>query len=212
MYSFCKVNDNFYYVEGRDDAPVAKICILVGSDASMLVDVGNENEQILNLYKGINDFNLPEIKYIVITHFHDDHIKNAPVFKNIPFLLSKYTSKYVQNEKIIIDKSTTINLGDFEVVIDKLPNSHSKGSLLIYAKKIKTMFIGDCLCGKIRNDEMFLNRSSTYEMIKKIREYDTEQYVDGHSSLEDTSKEQVESILSKYEDIFKGNSLLDIKM
>ncbi|MFA6755400.1 MAG: MBL fold metallo-hydrolase [Bacilli bacterium] len=198
MYSFIKYSDEIYYVEGNPSQPTPKIVIISGKLCSLLIDTGNEIEQIESLKEGIKKFNLPPIKYIVITHFHDDHIHNISYFKDLEIIASKYTAKYIKYKTKIIDSKTSIDLGNLLVTIDILPNSHAKGSLLVYEYKSRIMFIGDALCGKIIGQKLYLNKSSTYEMIKKISEYDVKDFIDGHSNPNDTTKDKVMETLIRY--------------
>jgi len=205
MFNFIKVNEHLYYVEGLKNEPTPKICLVVGNKSSMLIDVGNKVEQIDSLNKGIEDNKLPGIKYVVITHFHDDHLHNINLFKDKEIIVSKQTAKYVKFTSQLFIEKTTIDLGNYLVTIDNLPNSHAKGSLLVYLNQDKIMLIGDALCGKITADSYTINRSLTYELKKRIEEYNVDFFIDGHSNLEDTTKEKVYKLIESYCNSLKKN-------
>ncbi|MFA7222121.1 MAG: MBL fold metallo-hydrolase [Bacilli bacterium] len=205
-YKYHKINERLYYVDGAKDKPVPKISLINCGDFSVLVDVGNEEGQVESLNKMIKEFNLPIIKYVIITHFHDDHIHNIGHFSNFSIIATKYTMKYIKCIDAPLEKPMIIEAKNFNIKIDFLPNSHSKGALLIYEDLDKVMFIGDALCGRILGDKVYLNRSSTYEMIKKFNEYDVSFYVDGHSDLEETTKTKVEETLNSYKKLFKEHN------
>lgn len=213
MYEFIKFNDYIFYVNGKEDEPIPKISLVVGKGFSVLIDVGNKKEQLIALDNGILKYNLPKIAYIIITHFHDDHIHNLNYFNDAKILCSKYTSKYISKESTIIDRKTTLNIGNLNLIIDTLPNSHAKGSLLIYDDLNKVMFVGDAFGPKILNDKLFINKASTYELIKKINEYEVEAFLDGHSNPRETTKEKVYNLLKDYQSLCKvsANDFIEIK-
>src|SRR5574344_2355783 len=205
MYEFKKLNESIYYVLGNKSEPCPKLSLVVGKDFSLLVDVGNKEEHVKILFNGIKEYNLPPIKYVVITHFHDDHLHNINYFKDYIVIASKQTSKYIKFPVNLFTEKLTLNLGEEEVTIDQLPNSHAKGSLLIYLNKEKVMFIGDALAGKILDDSYTINRSLTYELIKKIKEYDVATFIDGHGDIIMNNKDLVYQFLENYNKILKEN-------
>lgn len=203
MYEFKKVNESIYYVEGENNEPCPKISLIVGENFSLLIDVGNKKEQIDSLYEGIRKYSLPSLKYVVITHFHDDHLHNINEFKDKEIIASRQTCKYIKFPVNVYEKKSELDLGNLKVVIDELPNSHAKGSLLIYLPKEKMMFIGDAVAGKITKNSYSINRSLTYELNKKLKEYDVETYVDGHSRFILNNAKLINEEIENYNRILK---------
>src|SRR5574344_1209822 len=203
MYDFIKVNDELYYVEGNENEPCPKIFLIAGKESSLLIDVGNKIEQVNSLYEGIKKYNLSPLKYIVITHFHDDHLHNINEFKDKEIIVSKQTSKYIPFKVTIFIEKITLNLGDLPLIIDDLPNSHAKGSLLVYLPNSKMMFVGDALAGRILGDSYTINRSLTFELNKKLKEYEVNTYVEGHPKFSLNNAKMISEEIENYNRILK---------
>lgn len=75
-----KISDNLYYVGARDIASY----LLVGQKGHILIDAGYAEtvEQILDNINSLG-FDPKDIKYILITHSHDDHAGGANRLKKL---------------------------------------------------------------------------------------------------------------------------------
>ena len=62
-------------------------------------------------------------------NLHDDHLHNINLFKDKEIIVSKQTAKYVKFTSQLFIEKTTIDLGNYLVTIDNLPNSHGKGEV-----------------------------------------------------------------------------------
>ncbi len=126
----------------------------------MVIDPGGEPEKIEEMLNTL-DVNL---KYIVLTHWHGDHIGG------IPYLKEKYNPKilihrddeeglrnpeisltdYIGMENIIIDEDSRlddgdlIHLGNLEFKIIHTPG-HTAGGISIYCEEQKLIFTGDTM-------------------------------------------------------------------
>ena len=83
MYEFKKLNESIYYVLGNKSEPCPKLSLVVGKDFSLLLDVGNKEEQVKSLFNGIKEYNLPPIKYVVIWFVFFSHREKIVLCSNI---------------------------------------------------------------------------------------------------------------------------------
>ncbi len=132
----------FYLSEDPSMKVSPKIGIVRGSKGTLFFDCGNSSKQLRYLEKLRIEGKLPNPSYLVISHFHEDHILNFPYFRYSETYGSRQTSKYVRIDKIV-EERMEIDLGDIVVKVIPTPSAHSKGCLLIEADGI--LFLGDSL-------------------------------------------------------------------
>lgn len=134
----------------------------IGNDA-IIIDPGDEYEKIKKELDGLN------LKAILITHRHFDHIGALNNFKNIP----------IYEYKNIEEKEYNIGKFNFEVIYTK---GHTSDSVTYNFKKNKTMFTGDFLFkGTIgRTDLETSDKSEMKKSIEKIKKYENSKIYPGH--------------------------------
>ena len=139
--------------------------ILIEDKDVIIIDPGAEYEKIKEEIKDLN------IKAILITHYHFDHVGALSYFKNIEI----YDYKNV-NQKI------KINNFEFEIIETK---GHTSDSVSFYFEKENKMFVGDFLFQHTigRTDLETSNHNDIMKNIEKIKKYpkDTEIYP-GHGN------------------------------
>lgn len=139
--------------------------ILIEKNDAIIIDPGDEYEKIKEETKGLN------IKAILITHYHFDHVGALSYLKNIDI----YDYKNV-NKKIKIKNF------EFEIIETK---GHTSDSVSFYFKKENKMFTGDFLFQYTigRTDLETSNYNDIMKNIEKIKKYpkDTEIYP-GHGN------------------------------
>lgn len=139
--------------------------ILIEDEDAIIVDPGDEYEKIKEEIKDLN------IKAILITHYHFDHVGALSYFKNIEI----YDYKNV-NQKI------KINNFEFEIIETR---GHTSDSVSFYFKKENKLFSGDFLFQHTigRTDLETSNHNDIMKNIEKIKKYpkDTEIYP-GHGN------------------------------
>lgn len=131
--------------------------ILVIDSNAIIIDPGDEYEKIIENTKNLN------VKAILITHNHFDHIGALSKFKNIDI----YDYKNLKEQTYIIDKFK------FEVIKTK---GHSNDSLTYYFKQSNDMFVGDFIFKNSigRTDLETGNMDEMLKSIKKIKKYPKE--------------------------------------
>jgi glyoxylase-like metal-dependent hydrolase (beta-lactamase superfamily II) len=187
------ISDHLFYLSPDPDLICSDVGVIAGNTASLLIDAGASDKQRQALYSAVSKGELPDnFKYMVLTHFHPDHINNVKNFAGLTVYASKNTSRYTDYVNEIIEEPLTLDLGNLHPLIAPLPSIHAKGSLLIYVPEEKTMFVGDAFCLQDRDGKEYTNKDITLNMIATIRKYEVSRFVFGHhdqfSSFETAEK------------------------
>ena len=149
--------------------------ILNIENEALIIDPGDEYEKIL---EGLNNL---ELKAILITHRHFDHIGALNEFKNIP----------IYEYKNLEEKEYKIGKFKFEVIYTK---GHTSDSVTYYFKETKDMFTGDFLFKESigRTDLETGNNEEMKKSIEKIKQYPNVKIYPGHGEAT-TLKEEKEN-------------------
>ena len=127
---------------------------------TMIIDPGNVSEELINVLDAMKI----ELKYILLTHCHGDHIagankikekyggkilihrNDAEGLKNININLSTHIDlpPIIIEEDARIDDGDLIHVGELEFQVIHTPG-HTCGSIAIYCKKENMLFSGDTL-------------------------------------------------------------------
>lgn len=139
---------------------ITNVYIIVSENEAMVIDPGGEADKIISKLDELN----ANLKYILITHCHSDHIGaviELQKAKGGEVLISEEDGKAINNpirnlapfmgykvEKIKVDRFLSegdkIDLGDEEFEIIETPG-HTKGGICIYSAKQKILFSGDTI-------------------------------------------------------------------
>ena len=181
---------------GHDnDGPNPKIVLIFGEKASLFVDVSNDKAQLDDALRYIEENHLPSLKYVALTHFHDDHIGNLIYLPKGPELLaSKNTSRYLSKPSTILNQDQDLNLGGYSVRLILVPSLHAKGCLDVLAEGY--LFTGDSLYYRQSGSSYYYNAQIAYEMEKKHQAIPFLKAIGAHDSPIHT-KEEVMTYLAK---------------
>lgn len=159
-------------------------CFYISDDKNenaIIIDAGISSKQIVEKLGIINS--RPEnIKAILITHEHSDHIKGVDVFArsfNIPIYANEKTIKsrfLCSNNELInsITNNETLSLGKFE--IESFQKSHKAadpiGFTIINKKRVSVITDAGFVCSNIKSqikdaDFLFLEANHDIEMLEK---------------------------------------------
>lgn len=139
---------------------ITNVYIVISNKEAMIIDPGGEAEKIISK---LDDLNI-NLKYIILTHCHSDHIGAVTDVQNIKggkVLISEEDGKEINNpvrnlapfvgakiKKVQVDDFLSdgdkILLDDIEFEIIETPG-HTKGGICIYSPKEKVLFSGDTI-------------------------------------------------------------------
>lgn len=149
---------------------------------AVCIDPGNKNDSLLNFINE-NDLNL---KYILLTHGHYDHVQGVPYLKDtmakvvshkdeVEISSNAYyngSSSYSKDVTVIPDTLVSDNdiLEDFVTKIRVIHTpGHTKGGVCYYLEDLGMLFTGDTLFqGTIGRSDFYSGDSET--LLNSIRE------------------------------------------
>jgi glyoxylase-like metal-dependent hydrolase (beta-lactamase superfamily II) len=177
-----KLTDHIFIFPGNDaEGPNPKIVLLTGKEASLLVDVSNDPKQLKEVMDFCKNEGLSAVKYIALTHFHDDHIVNLMfVDQGIKLLASKNTARYLSREAQIITDDQDFDLGEYVIRLILVPSLHAKGCLDVLAEGY--LFVGDSLYYRQSGASYYYNAQIAYEMMKKYESIPFMSAINAHDS------------------------------
>lgn len=138
-------------------------CYIIQDESTketMIIDPGNTPENLINILDAMQI----NLKYIILTHCHADHIngvksikekyggkvlihrKDAEGLKNPDINLSKHIGldSIIIEEDARIDDGDILHIGQMEFEVISTPG-HTCGSICLYCEKEKMLFSGDTL-------------------------------------------------------------------
>ena len=189
----------------------ANTYLLVDNNNDAVVIDPSQNNNHLADYIIRNSLNL---KAVLLTHGHFDHLRGLDILVNIfnvPFYMSyletdlltdpfKNCSLYLSNKGIVVKSnpqtlcgSETLNILDEPIVVVSTPY-HTEGSISFYLKESKALFTGDALFeGSIGRDDLPTSvpkeRKATLERLMSFPS-ETKVYP-GHGRFTSIQKEKV---------------------
>ncbi len=155
------------------------------------------------------------IKYVVITHYHQDHWYGAQSYKDhgTKIIAHKNITKYVESDYSIdmlnlqkkmfkiydnvkltppsmpITKKTIIRMGDKEFHVEPFTPAHTNTDLIVYTPDDKMMYVGDLVStDTIPNaSDKFSNSSGWIKVLEKMKTYQVNKLLSGHNMPMDVS-------------------------
>jgi glyoxylase-like metal-dependent hydrolase (beta-lactamase superfamily II) len=186
-----KLTDHIYILPGHDsEGPNPKIVLLTGKESSLLIDVSNDPKQLDEVLAFQKKEGLSAVKFVALTHFHDDHIGNLIYLPDgIEILASKNTARYLNRPARILAEDTILDLGDYPLSLILVPSLHAKGCLDVLAERY--LFVGDSLYYRQSGSSYYYNPQIAYEMLKKVESIPFEVAISAHESPNHTKSEVV---------------------
>jgi glyoxylase-like metal-dependent hydrolase (beta-lactamase superfamily II) len=178
-------------ITGEQSFICSDIGIIKGEKETLLVDVGASAKQVQLLSDLLNKGNLKPVLKIILTHFHPDHLKNLSYFPGDEVYASKNTSRYVKVTNLV-NENIEIDLGSIHLEVFQIPSIHAKGSLGVYVKEDQIMFVGDALCLKEKDGQLYTNKDISLNTVSTLKKYQIKDFIYGHkgqfASCEQTLK------------------------
>ncbi len=69
-----QLTDKIYYMPHNNDTDRPTLGLICGSQYSLIVDSGNSPKHAKEFMTALLDMDIPPVKYLIITHWHWDHI------------------------------------------------------------------------------------------------------------------------------------------
>jgi len=181
--------------------PTANNCntYLIDGEAKILIDPGHRHlfGHVRNELERM-DISLYEMKLILVTHAHPDHMEGIDLFPNSHVGIHMEELNFIKQmtpyygdilgsggvEPDILFKEGTLEVGDVTLNIFHTPG-HSPGSICIYWPDKKVLFSGDLLfSGSIgRTDLPGGNGEKLKESIKRLMDLEIEYLLPGHGEI-----------------------------
>ncbi len=90
-----RLSDNFFYYPYREYGDRPNIGIVNGKEKTIIIDAGNSVSHAIDVCESLFYFNIKSPDYLLITHWHWDHIFGMENF-NIPSFASIHSKKYFE--------------------------------------------------------------------------------------------------------------------
>ena len=189
-----KIKDGFYEVTGAG----GNTSVRVTKDGLIVVDTKNLGEANYNdLMAQIKTVSTLPVKYVVITHVHQDHSGNTKSFEDAGAKvianegekaeLATYTAPAGKpaEPNVTYGKKTTIKLGGVKAEVYHFSRAHTGGDSVVYFPDLKIVAGGDALVNGAPNID-FANGGSAVEWPKLIAstlKLDFDTLIPGHGNV-----------------------------
>ena len=166
-----------------------------------IIDPSENAEIVLNNLKRY--IKAEDLKYIILTHFHEDHTLATPMIKegtNAEVLIHELDTKFLDfKPDRTLKGGEILNLGDCKMKVIHTPG-HTPGSICLYEEKSNGLFSGDTIFpngGVGRTDLLGGNTQQLIESIKGLCKLDVKILYPGHGEItdENVNKQIRESLL-----------------
>jgi cyclase len=151
-----KVHDDLYEIEGDG----GNVAVLVTNEGVILVDDKFEYDHDAILAK-IKEVTPQPVKYIINTHYHQDHSGGNAKFLPTTNIISTQNSRInilghkqsnvtgapVAPASIVFTTETAVFLGGKEVRAKYVGRGHTNGDAVVYFPALKTLHTGDLMAG-----------------------------------------------------------------
>jgi glyoxylase-like metal-dependent hydrolase (beta-lactamase superfamily II) len=139
----------------KADGLDTEVYLLECEDELILVDVGFTSQCMSNIHRELSEMvkSWSDIKMIIITHAHGDHINNLPQVKDRTDaeVVIGVGDEGALFEQTGVKADVSLEQGDVigacgNIEILHIPG-HSKGNIALYLQKYKTIIAGDTIFG-----------------------------------------------------------------
>ena len=150
-----KVTDDLYVIEGDG----GNVAVYITNEGVILVDdkYDQDHDAIMAHIKSVT---AQPVKYIMSTHYHEDHsggnakflgtaevISTAMARKNIVNKVQANAGITPQPARVVFTEETSVFLGGKEVRARHFGRGHTNGDAVIYFPALRTIHTGDLMSG-----------------------------------------------------------------
>jgi cyclase len=154
-FAITRVNDHIYVVEGRVGLPV-NFVVSVGVDGVLLVDAGYTGTADL-LRPFLDSLTDGPIRYVIVTHPHDDHYSGNKAFGSEVCIIADSTAAVrmsasyfalpslpgTRRVDVAVANDTALSFNGEGIRLIHVPRAHTDGDLMVFFSKSKVLCAGD---------------------------------------------------------------------
>ena len=186
-----KITDRVYYMNYDNEKKHSLIGLIIGDKFSLIVDAGSSKEQSLEFLNIIEKMDIPSLKYLALTHSHDNHVLGAINFDLINIVNGMTSDKLKRNSKnesslfshIIYDEFLKVDLGGIVVELERIPSDHSRDCSIINIPTEKVVFLGDILYSNRKYVEPCFSKDLMIPLLKELQCYEADYYIASHNDV-----------------------------
>jgi cyclase len=186
--------------------------VRVTSDGLIVTDTKNLGDQFYNgLVEQIKTISTAPVKFVIITHHHQDHSGNIGKFEeagakvianeNLNKNLETYAPAQGKPAKanVTYSKDYTVRLGGVEVKVYHFAPAHTSGDSIVYYPDLKVVQTGDVVVGTAPNvDFPFGGSAVTWvQTLGEIAKLDFDTVIPGHSAPGQTTMTRADFLAYK---------------
>jgi cyclase len=207
--------------------------VRVTPDGLIVVDTKNLGDQFYNgLVEQIKTVSTAPVKYVIVTHHHQDHSGNIGKFEEagakviVQENLNKNLETYAPAQgkpakaNVTYANDYTVKLGGIEVKVYHFAPAHTSGDSIVYYPDLKVVQTGDVVVGTAPNvDFPFGGSAVTWvKALDSISKLDFDTVIPGHSAPGQTTmtradflayKTKWETLVSRAKDLVKQGTPKD---
>ncbi|HET6743839.1 MAG TPA: MBL fold metallo-hydrolase [Kribbella sp.] len=119
--------------------------LVVGSDGALVIDTRATTEEAEQLREHIRELTDLDVKWVVNTHAHFDHVKGNSVFAGAEVHLHENAAAEEKLAGTTFAAAKVIDLGDRRVELLYVGNAHTSGDTVVAVPDVDVFFVGDLL-------------------------------------------------------------------
>lgn len=217
-----KVTDHVYLYERKTFSNTG---VILTNKYVVLVDAGGEPLAPFDVLREVRKITTLPIKYVVNTHFHDDHTigneyflpfveiiahkeADADLFKTKEELLKfratvspglDISEAEIIHHTITFDGHMTLGRGEDRIELLYFGPARTKGDIFVYLPRDKVLFTGDAYTLQIQPTFDHPNYESWADALRQVLKIDADKLIGGHGGVQ--SRDSVEKWLEYYGDL-----------
>lgn len=219
-----KVKDDLFEIEGDG----GNVAVYITNDGLILVDdkYDRDHDQIMEKIKSVS--NQP-VKYILSTHYHEDHsggntkfLPTAEVISTVNAHINIVEHKQsnaapgVSPARVTFTQEAVVFLGGKEVRARYMGRGHTNGDAIIYFPALRTIHTGDMMAGTSPLID-YPGGGSLVEWTKTLDEamkIDFDTVIPGHGAVTNkaglkTYRDNVEKLRNRAQQVIRGGASQD---